>query len=301
MRCRMCGQRAVIRLRSHNIALCEGCLQEFIRRRVKKAIKDYRLLQPGERPLVAVSGGKDSLSVWDLLGELGFEAGGLYIHLGIGDYSDRSEEAARRFAEARGLELRVERVADHFSGLGIPELARLDRRPPCSICGMVKRYLMNKAAYEGGRVLVTGHNLDDEVATLFGNVLDWKEGYLSRQAPRLPAAPGLAPRTKPLVLCTEREMAAYAISRGIDYILEECPFSRGATSLFYKDLWNQLEERSPGTKLRFYQNFLRVRHLFREEEPRLQPCQSCGFPTTTELCNFCRLRERAKGKRDNPP
>lgn len=293
MRCRMCGQRAVIKLRAHNIALCAQCLQEFVRRRVSKAIKEYKLLGRDERPLVAVSGGKDSLTVWDLLLELGFEAHGLHIHLGIEGYSDRSEEAARRFAQQRGLQLRVERVSEHFFGLGIPELARLDRRPTCSTCGMVKRYLMNKVAYEGGYVLVTGHNLDDEVATLLGNVLDWKEGYLSRQAPRLHAEQGLAPRTKPLVLCTERETAAYAISRGIDYILEECPFSRGATSLFYKGLLNQLEEHSPGSKLRFYRGFLRIRHLFRSEEPFLRPCSSCGFPTTAEVCNFCRLKEKA--------
>lgn len=294
MRCRICGTRAVIRLRAHNIALCKICLQEFVRRRVKRAIKQYRLLYPDERPLVAVSGGKDSLAIWDIFTEIGYRPQGLYIDLGIEGYSDRSEEAARRFAEDRDLELRVERVRDHFFGLGIPELASLDHRPPCSICGMVKRYLMNKAAYEGGYVLVTGHNLDDEGATLLGNVLDWKEGYLQRQAPRLPAGKGLAPRAKPLVLCTERETAAYAISRGIDYILEECPFSHGATSLFYKGLLSQLEERSPGSKLRFYQGFLRIRKRFQKEEPSLKPCSYCGFPTTTEVCNFCRLKERAR-------
>jgi len=293
MRCRMCGQPAVLRLRAYRLNLCPRCLREFVTRRVQKAIKEYRLLEPGEKVMVAVSGGKDSLSLWDLLDRLGYPTLGFYINLGIGEYSERSEEMVRSFAEARGLEVHVERVRDHFYGLGIPELSRLDHRPPCSLCGMVKRYLMNKVALEGGWVLATGHNLDDEAATLLGNVLDWKEGYLARQSPRLEASPGFARRVKPLVLCTEREMAAYAITSGIQYILEECPFSHGATSLFYKDLLNQLEERSPGAKLRFYRNFLKVRHLFRIEEPHLNPCKACGYPTTGEICNFCRLRERA--------
>lgn len=296
MRCRMCGQPAVLRLRAYRLNLCPQCLREFVARRVKKAIKEYRLLEPGERVLVAVSGGKDSLGLWDLLDRLGYPTKGFYIDLGIGDYSRRSEEMVRAFAQARGLEVHVERVRDHFYGMGIPELSRLDHRPPCSLCGMVKRYLMNKVAVEGGWVLATGHNLDDEAATLLGNVLDWKEGYLGRQAPRLEASEGFARRVKPLVLCTEREMAAYAITSGIQYILEECPFSHGATSLFYKDLLNQLEEHSPGSKLRFYRNFLKVRHLFRVEEPPLRPCTRCGFPTVTEVCNFCRLKEKAEGK-----
>ncbi|RLA86226.1 MAG: TIGR00269 family protein [Deltaproteobacteria bacterium] len=292
MRCRMCGQRAVLRLKAYNINLCQECLKKFVRRRVQKAIRDYRLLKRDDRVLVAVSGGKDSLSLWDLLQGLGYRTKGLYIHLGIGEYSDRSERAVLEFARQRNLEVHIERVRDHFDGLGIPELSRLDHRPPCSLCGMIKRYLMNKVAYEGGWTLATGHNLDDEAAALLGNVLDWKEGYLARQSPRLEPREGFAARVKPLVLCSEREMAAYAISSGIQYILEECPFSHGATSLLYKDLLNQLEEHSPGSKLRFYQNFLKIAHLFRTEQVQLTPCQNCGYPTTGDLCNFCRLKER---------
>lgn len=296
MKCKLCGQRAVLRLRAYNLSLCQDCLRDFVKRRVQKAIRDFRLLKKGEKVLVAVSGGKDSLSLWEILDGLGYDTIGLYIHLGIEGYSDRSLEKAKVFAQKKGLSLLVEDVREHFSGLGIPQLSKKDMRPPCSLCGMVKRYLMNKVACETDRTLATGHNLDDEAATLLGNVLDWKEGYLGRQAPRLEARDGFAPRVKPLVLCTEREMAAYAIASGIDYILEECPFSEGATSLFYKDVLNQIEERSPGTKLRFYQGFLKLQDRFRIEEPQLRPCSSCGYQTTGDLCNFCRLKEKAKKK-----
>ena len=64
-----------------------------------------RCSQPGDRVLVAVSGGKDSLAVWDLLVDLGYEADGLYIGLGIGDYSDVSGRYAQAFADDRGLTL----------------------------------------------------------------------------------------------------------------------------------------------------------------------------------------------------
>jgi uncharacterized protein (TIGR00269 family) len=123
---------------------------------------------------------------------------------------------------------------------------------------------------------------------------------LARQAPVLPSThPKLVRKVKPLIRLYEREMAAYALLRGIDYIYEECPYSRGATTLFYKELLNQLEERSPGAKQMFYLSFLQAR-----EEGRLLPaeagevelgeCQRCGQPTTVpNLCAFCRLWEGA--------
>ena len=64
------------------------------------------MIAPGERVLVAVSGGKDSLAVWDILLELGYEADGLYLGLGIGDYSDASGELRPRPSPtARGVTL----------------------------------------------------------------------------------------------------------------------------------------------------------------------------------------------------
>ena len=145
------------------------------------------MLAPDERVLVAVSGGKDSLAVWDILLDLGYEADGLYLGLGIGDYSDHSGEMARAFATARGLTLHeVDLPAEH--GFDIPTGAKAARRVPCSACGLSKRHLFDEAARTRGYdVVVTGHNLDDEAAVLFGNVLRWQTDYLGRQLPVLPA------------------------------------------------------------------------------------------------------------------
>ena len=143
------------------------------------------------------------------------------------------------------------------------------RRPTCSACGLSKRYIMNRAALEGGfPVVATGHNLDDEAATLFGSTLRWDESALARQTPVLAAThPRLARRVKPLFRMSERETAAYAFLRGIDYIVEECPFSRGATSITHKELLNRLEDTSPGSKAMFLQGFLdKARGLFQERE-----------------------------------
>ena len=175
----------------------------------------------------------------------------------------------------------------------------LFRSAPCSACGLSKRHLFNRAALDGGYDLVaTGHNLDDEAAVLFGNVLRWQSEYLGRQEPVLPAAPGFARKVKPLVRLGERELAAYCVLQGIDYIVEECPMAVGNRHLGYKEVLDTLEERSPGTKAAFFNGFLeRGRPRFAaeitEERAGLLPCTGCGSPTPTEICAFCRLRERA--------
>ncbi len=122
-KCRVCRGPAVIDLPRHNANFCAEHLQQLCRRQVEKAIADHDMLAPGERVLVAVSGGKDSLAVWDLLIELGYEADGLYIGLGIGDYSDVSGRYARDFADARGLRLQHDRPARRA------RLRRADGRP----------------------------------------------------------------------------------------------------------------------------------------------------------------------------
>jgi tRNA-5-methyluridine54 2-sulfurtransferase len=298
VKCTVCKGPAVIDVRRHNANFCAEHFLRLCRDQVARAIKDFDMLRPGERSLVAVSGGKDSLAVWDILLELGYEADGLYLGLGIGDYSDASGERARSFATERGLRLiEVDLPTDH--GFDIPTGARAARRVPCSACGLSKRHLFDEAARTGGYdVVVTGHNLDDEAAVLFGNVLHWQTDYLGRQLPVLPARHGFPRKVKPLVRLGEREMAAYCVLRGIDYIVEECPMAAGNKHLGYKEALNAIEATSPGSKHDFYFGFLaRASERFTDgaeaEQRELRPCRRCGAPTPGEVCAFCRLVERA--------
>ncbi|MGI9594941.1 MAG: ATP-binding protein, partial [Acidimicrobiales bacterium] len=297
MKCRVCRRPAVIDIRRHNANFCQEHFLRYCRQQVERAIESFDMLHRGERALVAVSGGKDSLAVWDLLRELGYEADGLYVGLGIGDYSEHSAEFARSFATTRGLKLvEVDLRDDH--GYDVPTAAAASRRVPCSACGLSKRHVFDKAAIDGGYdALVTGHNLDDEAAVLYGNVLRWQADYLGRQRPVLPAREGFPRKIKPLVKLTERESAAYCVLRGIDYLVEECPMAAGNKHLMYKAALNEMELQSPGAKSEFYFGFLaRAVDRFAEQpddDRSLGFCQRCGSPAESELCAFCRLAERA--------
>ena len=215
------------------------------------------MIRPGERVLVAVSGGKDSLALWDLLLDAGVDADGLYLGLGIGEYSDESGALRPGLRGADGRPGWSRSTCPRQFGFDIPPGRPAARRAPCSACGLSKRHLFNQAALDGGYdVVATGHNLDDEAAVLFGNVLRWDLAYLGRQYPVLPESHGFARKVKPLVRLGEREMAAYCVLRGIDYIVEECPMAAGNRHLGYKEALNDIEVTSPGSKAAFYFGFL---------------------------------------------
>lgn len=298
MKCRVCRGAAAVEVRRHNAAFCRDHFMKHCQEQVDRAIEKHKMFAKGDRVLVAVSGGKDSLMLWDVLEKLGHAADGLYIGLGIGEYSDESLERCEKFAAGRGLALTVVDLAERY-GYDIPDGAKAAKRAPCATCGLSKRYVMNDAALRGGYdVLATGHNLDDEAGVLFGNVLHWDVESLGRQRPVLEASGGFVRKVKPLVRLAERETAAYAVLAGIDYILEECPMAVGNTHLRYKEALAAIEAASPGTKSQFYSGFLdRAQARFAprepEEAPDVHPCSICSAPTTAEVCAFCRLTRLA--------
>ncbi|MGA6826793.1 ATP-binding protein [Nitrospira sp. NS4] len=307
MNCTRCKTKAVIDLPRHNAAFCKGCFNVFVHDQTAKAIKSQKMFGKDDRILVAVSGGKDSLALWDILLKLGYKADALYVNLGIGTYSEESHRKVARFAQttaaAHGATLHVHTVQEE-AGAGIKELAQLIHRPACSTCGTIKRYQFNRVALEHKYdVMATGHNLDDEAARLLGNVLRWQEEYLDKQAPSLPASlEGFAKKVKPLYRLSERELAAYSVLNRIDYIVEECPMAKGARTILYKEVLNRLETESPGTKQAFYWGFLEKQHrpeaapttMAERDQASLHPCAMCQQPTTAEVCSYCKMMARAK-------
>ena len=253
--------------------------------------------------LVAVSGGKDSLALWDVLIELGYpdhRPAPLARHRRLLRRLDREDRRVRR--RARDLPLITVPLADE--GLAVPEVAGLTRRPACSACGTMKRHYFDQLAIDRGfPVVATGHNLDDEAARLLGNVLHWQMPHLARQRPVLePTHARFVRKVKPLFRISEYETAIYAFLRGIDYVVDECPNAVGATQLVYKDMLNRLEAASPGSKLTFVQDFLS------RAQPALPPADADGAaadlraaaacPPFGELCGFCRLVRETETKRE---
>ena len=302
MKCRRCSAKAEVKLRAHNTAFCRACFVLFFGRQVDRCILKNRMFSHGDRVLVAVSGGKDSLALWHALVSHGYQTTGLHLNLGIGDYSTQSREKTEAFARVHGLPLIVLDLRTLNEDISIPTVAAFTNRRPCAACGRIKRHCFDTAALEHGfTVIATGHNLDDEAARLLGNVLHWQREHLAKQRPVLdPTHPKFVTKVRPLYLVSEYETAAYAFFSGIDYVVDECPHAAGATQLVYKKTLNRLEEEMPGTKHGFVKDFQRAAQpvFAAAENPPAGECSVCGMPSYGSACSFCTLVAEVRAKRE---
>ncbi len=296
MRCKICGEKPVIYMKHHRLALCGKDFTSWFERYTERTIKEFKMFKREDKILVAVSGGKDSLALWYVLNKLGYKADGLYIDLGIGEYSRTSYEKVKGMAEKIGRRLIVKKLSEDV--LPLPDLIDLSGREACSLCGVLKRYNFNRVAVEYGySVVATGHNLDDEASSLLANVINWNVKYLGKKEPVLKEEEGFVRKVKPFCKFMEKETALYCLLNGIDFIEEECPFSEDASTIFYKHILNDIEERFPGTKMRFYLEYVKkIKPLFEKvmkgKTSELKRCNICGQPSPSEICPVCKLKER---------
>ncbi len=294
MKCRRCGKLAEVKLKSHHTGFCRECFLIYFQRQVKRAIDSFEMFSREDRILAAVSGGKDSLSLWNYLLEEGFDVTGLFVDLKIDRFSDKARSRVEKFTADK--KARLITVDLEEEGIPLGEVIHHRRRSICSVCGQVKRYYFNHTAYQRGfKAVVTGHNLDDETTRLFANTLRWQKQYLENQGPVLPSESKLVKKVKPFYRLSEYEIAAYAYYKNIDYFAQECPFSKGATFKQYKSYINSLEDDFPGTKIDFYSKFVKFIKPSLKSSQKNKPvfhfCPDCGFPTVADKCVVCRLKE----------
>jgi len=298
-KCTRCRRQAEIRLPSHHANLCPECFVHFFHSGVEQALKKLRV-QPGTRLMVAVSGGKDSLAVWDILHTMGFATTGLYLDLGIPGFSEPSRQAVEAFAQPRGLEWSAYELKQEF-GYTIPEVDARIRGKICAQCGKIKRHFLDRlAARQGFQALVTGHNLDDEAGRLLGNLLANRQEYVRKQHPFLPSPhPQLPAKLKPLYRMDILEIRHYCRLQGIEPVSAVCTFSRKATSHLHKQALDFLEQKMVGTKRSFLFSYLKGKPP-PEPDPIATFCSQCGHPSYLPVCGLCSLKNRIAGKAIEP-
>ncbi|MCS7127004.1 MAG: tRNA 2-thiocytidine biosynthesis TtcA family protein [Thaumarchaeota archaeon] len=307
MRCVRCGSEgARYALSFARAAFCRECYVSRFERKLRSTVLKYGMHRVMRRTLVAVSGGKDSVALLAGLkrafGDLDLTA--LYIDLGIPNYSERSEEVVRRVCERLGVPLMVHELKSS-EGVSIPELAvGRFRRKPCAVCGTVKRHVLNRIAVENGfDTVATGHNLDDTVEVLFEL---YRRGLLEEAARLRPVLLGnganLANRVKPLFEMTDEEDLYYVDALELEHVDSWCPLVRGSRMVSRKQLVLEIESKIPGFRHTLLKAHVkRVLPLLDAAVPRVEtrPCKSCGQPTTSDVCAYCRtvtgLKARAPG------
>jgi len=289
-RCRVCGAPAYARLEYANLQLCRDGFIRFFERRVERTVERYGMFERGSRVAVAVSGGKDSVallhSLWKLRGKLGVELVAITIDLGIAGHSDRYVPLARRVCERLGVPCRVVDLRGEY-GFSVDELRGL-RRPVCSLCGAVKRYVLNREARElGAHVLATGHNLDDFLAALLQAYIRGDLRALAKLRPYLPPEGKLVARAKPLVETPERDTKLYVEALGLEHVTWKCPYSSGASSFEYKRVLDLLELEHPSVKFQMLRSFLeRIQPLISVRSRASSHALSVASPARALFASF---------------
>jgi uncharacterized protein (TIGR00269 family) len=296
MKCRFCGKRAEIVLKMHRIALCKKCYPRFFENRVLKVIEKEKMFSKGDKVCVAISGGKDSMSLLHVLKKLGFEIAALHIDLGIEGYSTNCKEVVKSYCESLEIPLIMYNLKKD-KGQSINEVVKRKRRSACSICGAMKRQVTNKLARDAGYdVLATGHNMDDGLIFVFLNLLKADIHALASYKPVLDPSTLMVKKVKPLYRFTDFEIRCYAEIENISYYAGKCPFSRSASASFYREWWNILEKKKPGIKNSFYWSFINnIQPIFSEYESKtnfmgeVKRCKMCGEPTNRDICSVCAI------------
>ena len=301
--CRLCGGQAAYFIEHARMMLCRDCFIKYYEKKVYNAIMKHGMLRGAGRVAVAVSGGKDSMSLLAAMNRLisekfpSIKLIAIHINLGIEGYSKRCQEIVENVCEDLGVKHVIYDLSSR-EGYRIPDLMStpLGRRI-CGACGTVKRYLMNRLAYEiGADRLATGHNLDDVVELLFEFYLKGSVEDLVRVRPvSWSDNPKMVTKIKPLIELTERENMYYAMAQGIPLLAASCPLAKGSRMLRRKRLIGLIEREIPGFKHMLYKSHVK-RILPRLEktvpEPSFMECEKCGMPSLSNMCSYCKLVSR---------
>ena len=307
-KCAKCGNQASVRVKYAKLNLCKDHFIEYVENRVYKSIKRYKMLEGTKRILVALSGGKDSLSLLYILSKLVSEVGleeiyGFHLDLGIGNYSQLSRELVDKACRETGVDCIVISL-EGVLGYTLPSLVKATRRPPCSLCGLIKRYFVNLVAVElGVDAVALGHHLDDILPFALKDFMVQDLQSLSKMVPVTPGVKGLvATRLKLLYEVYESDLHVYSRLRGIKFVEEQCPYKYADP---FKEaiqrMLSELEERAPGFKLTFARNLAKaIPRCVGETANRVVPCTHCGMPSSTGMCSYCRLTLRVFGEPRGP-
>jgi len=264
-----------------------------IEKEVATTIAKYGLLKKSDKVVVALSGGKDSTSVIYILKKMGYDVHGLLIDLHLGEWSKIHNANMIAFCEANDIPLTIVDLKKEL-GQGIcfikAVLKKQKNLTGCTVCGIIKRWILNKWAKKlGADKLVTGHNLDDEAQNVLMNFLKGNVllGVNSSPATGGKEVVGFAQRVKPLFFCPESEIMKYAKSKKFDILYDKCPCAFGTYRVETREWMSHISDKE---KLAIVENFQKlVPGLRKENVMELKTCKKCGEPSRSDICNFCKI------------
>ena len=283
--------------------LCKRCFTESIEEKTRGTILRYKMLSNQDTIAIAVSGGKDSLSLLHILAKMENKYPkaslvSITVDEGIKGYRDEALNIVENSCKKLGIANHTVSFADLF-GITMNDIAkRIRENPeneltPCAYCGVLRRRALNIAAMDvRANKIATAHTLDDEVQTILMNVF---RGDILRLSAEKPITDKihlrLVQKIKPFCEILEKETALYAYVKKIDFQNTPCPYASGALRNDIRNMINRVDDKHAGTKFAIFQSIERIRPALKgiSEKGEFKNCKECGEPGSQELCKTCQL------------
>ena len=302
--CSVCKRREAFFFRPYSgVKLCRRCFSESIDEKVGATIAKYKMFRFDDRIAVAVSGGKDSVSLLHILAKMERKYPkvsliAVTVDEGIKGYRDEALRIAVENCRKLGVEhhvvsfkelygYRLDEIVDDLSEKGS------SGPTSCGYCGVLRRRALNLAARRlKADKLATAHTLDDEVQTILLNIFHGDVLRIAKEKPITDEVhPKLVQRVKPFCEIPEKETALYAYVKRIKFQSVPCPYASEALRNDVRVMLNRLEEKHAGMKFTIFSSIEQIRPALGEivKEEGLGECSECGEPTTGRICVTCQM------------
>ena len=310
-KCTYCSNSIVIHRRYSGEKLCPPCFEKSIEKLIYKTISKYKMLKSQDKIVVALSGGKDSITLlYNLMKiqEKSYHSEplmALSIDEGIRNYREKSIKCAIDFCKNHDIEHKIISFKDKI-GKTLDEIIKIkkyddENKYACNYCATLRRRLLNDGAKElGGTLLAMGHNLTDITETFLMNILHKRLNLISSQflfkQEDLNISRYFIKKIMPLIRIPEEEIFLYVNIKNLKYYQSHCPYRESDPILRKRVLYfiQECKKFSPEIEYNLLNGFLELSEvLYHHSEKRMNTfCQQCGYPSgKTKLCSYCSLKK----------
>ena len=300
MKCDKCENTAVYSRRYSGENLCSQCFSNSILHKAAKTISKYKMIKNNELVCVAVSGGKDSLVLLDILNKMSkthnFRIFAVTIDEGIPGYRDEALKIVENFCTQLNIQHKTFSYKKIFD-LTLTESLELrndQKLSSCSICGTFRRRALDHAAKTiNADTIATGHNLDDNLQTFLINILSGDAKKIGWMDPD--TSSNKVRKIKPLSEIYESEIVFYAFTNNLPFQTEPCPHMNEGIRTEIREFLNSLELNHDGIKNNMYRTILKISQFMNEsnhKEKRM--CLVCGNQCTSRICSVCNMLTNLK-------
>ena len=295
MKCDRCVNVAVYSRKYSGENLCASCFSNSILQKTARTISKHNMIENDDIVGVAVSGGKDSLSLLHLLKKMSeshnFKLKAITIDEGIPGYREEALGIVKNFCSNIGVEYKIFSYKDLFD-ITLEESLEIrenEKTSSCSICGILRRRAIDFGSKDlGVDVIATGHNLDDVLQTFVINVLSGDTNKIGWMDPD--TSSNKTRRIKPFCEIYENEIVFYAFVNEIPFQSEQCPHMNEGIRTEIREFLNSLEIKHSGIKNNMYKSIMRISTLVKDSNYKQRKiCSKCGSECTGNICSVCSM------------